>query len=428
MDRREFLKELGLVGSAGMLLSVFPWLQGCSEAARREVAGERARLGVIGTGSRGMYHLQNLLNTPEAEIVALCDIYPPHLQQAAKLFPEATCYTDYHDLLRDANVQGVLIVTPLSEHAPMSVAALQADKHVFCEKAMAHTIEQCKQMYDTWKATGKVLYIGQQRLFDPKYIRAVELINEGRIGEVVALRNFWFRNNDWRRPVPSPELERLINWRLYRDTSCGLMTELGCHHLQNGTWILRSLPDYIMGSGDIVYWKDGREVYDSVSVTYHYPSGVKMTFESVIANKHFGMDEQILGSKGTLALSHNRLFSETPPPRPGIRQLLSEIGQGLFQTQAFAGTSWAPEHGSQDPGVPIVSAAAVHEGASTVGAAGDGSEEMIAAFCRSVITGRQAERLVEEAYYAGLLSLLGLQAMEEHRIVEFPKEYVIPYL
>lgn len=128
-------------------------------------------------------------------------------------------------------------------------------------------------MYDVWKETGQVLYIGQQRLFDKKYIRAVELINSGEIGQIVALRNFWFRNNDWRRPVPSPEFERLINWRLYRDTSCGLMTELGCHHLQNGTWILRSLPDYITGSGDIVYWKDGRDVYDACRPFTIIPTG-----------------------------------------------------------------------------------------------------------------------------------------------------------
>lgn len=74
-----------------------------------------------------------------------------------------------------------------------------------------------------------------------------------------------------------------------------------------------SLPDYITGSGDIVYWKDGRDVYDSVSTIYHYPNGVKMSFDSVIANKRYGMDEQVLGSKGTLELSRDRLYHEEPP-------------------------------------------------------------------------------------------------------------------
>ena len=59
MDRRGFLKELGLVGGSGMLLAMFPWLQSCSDEARREVAGEKARLAIVGTGSRGQYHIQN---------------------------------------------------------------------------------------------------------------------------------------------------------------------------------------------------------------------------------------------------------------------------------------------------------------------------------------------------------------------------------
>ena len=80
--------------------------QSCSDEARREVAGEKARLAIVGTGSRGQYHIQNLLNTPEAEIVALCDIYPPHLAEAAALCPGAKCYSDFDELLKDTNVQG----------------------------------------------------------------------------------------------------------------------------------------------------------------------------------------------------------------------------------------------------------------------------------------------------------------------------------
>ena len=109
MDRRGFLKELGLVGGSGVLLAMFPWLQSCSDEARREVAGEKARLAIVGTGSRGQYHIQNLLNTPEAEIVALCDIYPPHLAEAAALCPGAKCYSDFDELLKDTNVQGLVI-------------------------------------------------------------------------------------------------------------------------------------------------------------------------------------------------------------------------------------------------------------------------------------------------------------------------------
>lgn len=198
----------------------------------KDAQGGKARLALIGTGSRGMYHVNHLLQIPHAEVVAICDIYQPHLDNAAKFYPKAKQYKDYNDAIADPNVDGILISTPLHMHAPISIAGLRAGKHVFCEKSMARTLEQCREMYDTYKETGKVLYIGMQRLFDPKYLKAIELINDGTIGQIVGLRNFWYRNNDWRRPVPEPSLERQINWRLYKEYSGGLMTELASHQLQ----------------------------------------------------------------------------------------------------------------------------------------------------------------------------------------------------
>ena len=252
-----------------MLLTAFPWLQSFAADNQKALKGEKAKLAIIGTGSRGMYHINNLLNTRQAEIVALCDIYKPHLDQAAGLCPKAKKYSDYREVLASPDVQGIIIACPLHEHAPIAISGMKAGKHVFSEKSMARTLDQCKEMYDVYKQTGQVLYIGQQRLFDKKYIKALEMVHNGTIGEVVGLRNFWFRNNDWRRPVPEPSLERQINWRLYKEYSGGLMTELATHQLQIGTWALKSIPDYIMGSGDITFWKDGREVYDNVNVIYH---------------------------------------------------------------------------------------------------------------------------------------------------------------
>lgn len=290
LGRRDFFKQLSVIGGGGLLLSSLPWLEGFATDKQKELKGERAKIAIIGTGSRGLYHINNLLAMPNADIVALCDIYPPHLEEAGVLCPKAKKYTDYHEVLASPDIEGVLIACPLHEHAPITIAALNAGKHVFCEKSMARTLEQCKAMYDTYKSTGKVLYIGQQRLFDAKYIKALEKVHQGGIGEVVGIRNFWFRNNDWRRPVPEPALERQINWRLYKEYSGGLMTELATHQLQIGSWALKSIPDYVMGSGDLAFWKDGRDVYDNVNVIYHYESGVKMTFESIISNKRYGMD------------------------------------------------------------------------------------------------------------------------------------------
>ena len=423
ITRKEFLSELKTICATGTALTLFPWLQSCTEKASQDIRGEVARLGIIGTGSRGRYHIANLLEDKSARIVALCDDYRPHLDLAAALVPDAKQYADYHRLLEDPDVDGVIITTPLHLHAPITLDALAAGKHVFCEKAMAYTPQECQAMYRAWKASGKVLMIGQQRLYDPKYIRAMELVHGGAIGDVVGIRNYWYRNNDWRRPVDDPAEERRINWRLYNASSRGLLTELACHQLQNGSWAMGGIqPDSVMGTGSIQHWKDSREVFDNVAVVYQYPNGVHMTFESIISNKHFGMGEQILGSKGTVDLVRGILYSEEPAQKSGIKQFLIQIERGVLSNSAFASTSWSLESESSDAGIRFIDDVVVNDGASSVGALADGSVELIHAYCHAIITGEQPKGLVEEAYYSTILALLGDQATHEHRVIDFPEE------
>ena len=418
-SRRDFFKTLG----SGSLLAMFPWLQSCTKEVSAAVSGEKIRLGLIGTGSRGMYHLNNLLNIPQAEVVALCDDYEPHLQQAAALYPKAKLFDDYCKLLEDKNVQAVIIATPLGEHEHMALDTLSAGKHLFCEKSMALTLQGCRKIYDKYIESGKVLYIGQQRLFDPKYIRAMDMIHNGMIGTITGMRAYWYRNNDWRRPVPTPDVERRINWRLYRNSSAGLVTELAAHQLQVGDWALGLRPESVMGYGDIVYWKDGREVFDNISLIYRYPNGVKMSYESVISNKFLGLEELILGDKGTMELEKGKYYFEEAKPAAGILQLINQIEHKIFDNVSFAGPSWVPETASINKGYFVLDNVRVTSGESSVGAAGDGSVELLTAFCNSAITEQPNVTLAKEAYYSSIYALLGLQAMEEKCIVNFPKEY-----
>jgi predicted dehydrogenase len=421
INRRDFFNTLGSSG----LIAMFPWLQSCTKEKSEIATGGKVRIGIIGTGSRGMYHLNNLLNIPQVEVIALCDDYEPHLQQAAALYPAAKKYDNYRNLLENKDIQAVLIVTPLNLHETMAIDALSAEKHVFCEKSMALTLDGCKKIYDTYKQHNRVLYIGQQRLFDPKYIKAMEMIHSGLIGTITGMRAYWYRNNDWRRPVPSPELERRINWRLYREYSAGLITELGAHQLEVGDWALGERPESVVGYGDIVYWKDGRDVYDNISLIYKYPSGIKMSYESIISNKFLGLEELILGDKGTMELEKGKYCFEEAQPAPGIMQLINDIEHKVFDNVAFAGPSWVPETASINKSYPVLENMNVTSGESSVGAFGDGSIELLTAFCNAAIIGEKNDYLVREAYYSSVYALLGLQAMEEKRIVTFPEELVI---
>ena len=376
MNRREFLRDLGILG-AGALAVTSPWLK------------------------------------------AFADLYEPSLNAAQAIVPTARLYDNYKKLLNDKEVQAVVVATPLATHYQIVMDAFDAGKHVYCEKTIGYTMEECYKMYQKHLETGCLFFTGQQRLFDPRYIKAMEMVHQGVFGEITAVHAFWNRNGDWRREIPNQRWERYINWRLYKDTSKGLMTELACHQLQVGTWALGKLPQKVMGHGAITYWKDGREVYDNINTIYVFDDGKKLTWGSDIANKFYGLEEQILGSKGTVEPERGRYYFEDTDlaPAPAFLQMLNDWDAKLFGAKAFAGTSWAAETGSTNRGELILGKEPDNDGTSL----------LTEAFVEACITGKQPDRIAEEGYYASLLCLWGHEALEREEIISFPTEYQIDY-
>jgi len=272
-------------------------------------------IGFIGTGTQGQTLLQRLVRIPGVRVVAVCDIYPPHLSRGLRMAgSQAKGYEDYRQLLERKDIDAVIIATPLSLHAPMTIDALQAGKHVFCEKTMAYSVEDARRMVQVSRETGKHLQIGHQRHYSPIYAHAREMMTEQEvIGKLVHVRAWWHRNNSWRRPVPDKKFEELLNWRLYRKYSQGLMAELASHQIDVVNWFTGATPVSVMGMGGIDYWKDGREVWDNVEVIYEYPDGVKVVYTSILSNQYDGYAEQFMGVKGTLLLTNEKdgfLFKE----------------------------------------------------------------------------------------------------------------------
>ncbi len=417
-SRRDFIKAAG-VGGLGLVALSSPWMNVFGEGkASSNAASDKVRIAVIGVGSRGSYHLTNLKElekTENIEVIGVCDNYQPHLNDAIKLANgTAKGYLDYRKLLEVKDLDGVVIATPLHMHASISIDALKAGKHVFCEKSMAKTIEECKKMVDTAKEAGKILQIGHQRLFKPTYIKAIEYIRSGKLGKITQIRACWHRNNDWRRPLPSPELERQINWRLYREYSCGLMTELASHHIQVANWVLGKPPVSVMGTGSINYWKDGREVEDNVAVIYSYADGTQFIYDSMTSNKFYGCEQQVMGDKGTIELETNKMYSENPPQPAGILQLVNDIEHGIFDSITMAGTSWVPETASKYKGDMICLDDKIDEGKlELIG--------LISAIRRN----KPVPQLMEQGYYSGIWTLLGQQAIDEKRVVTLPAGYII---
>ena len=410
LGRRDFIKTAAIFAGGTLFTSAI----GISD---QSVSDEKVRLGIIGIGIRGRLLVKHLKSVPGAEIVAICDDYEPNFTRAMKMtHGRAKGFSDYRKLLELKDIDAVVIATPLHEHARMTIDALEAGKHVFCEKSMARTIEECYNMMIAHRKAGKILQIGHQRMFNEKYLKAVGMIKEGFIGPVTQIRAYWHRNNDWRRRVPSPGLERKINWRLYREYSAGLMTELACHQIQIGNWLLGTPPESVMGSGSLNYWnKDERDVYDNVNLIYNYPDGVKMVYDSMISNGHYGFEEQIMGPKGNFELEIGKYYLESPPPAPGILQLINDIEKGIFETVPIGGASWVPETASGAKGYYIMN----NEPND------DGTYNEMKSFVDFVRKGTFLPGLAEEGYYSGIASLMGEEAMHTMKTVYWPSQYNI---
>lgn len=410
-SRRDFLKTFGGWVGGSAVLSSLPWLS--TIAASAQNTGEKARIAIIGVGSRGRGLLLNLLKADNVDVVAVCDNYEPNYQRAIEITGgNAKAFYDYREVLDMKDVDGVVVATPLSEHAHIVLDAFSAGKHVLCEKSMARTIDDCIKMFKAHKEAGKVFVLGHQRMFHPRYLHAYEQIKKGAIGKLTQVKAFWHRNNDWRRPVPSPELERKINWRMYEEYSCGLMTELASHHIQVANWFLDSKPLKVSGSGSINYWKDGREVYDNVNVVYTYPDGIHMNYDSLISNKHAGLELEFMGDKGLYQLEKNKHYPEEVPPAPGILQLINDIEHAVFDNIPIGGATWIPETAENVAGFPVSEDDTVDE-----------TFLELYGFANAVIENKkEIPGYAEQGYYATIATLMGHLAMKNNEIVYWPEE------
>ena len=322
LSRRSFI-ETSALGATGLMLA-----SGSRSFGGILGANERVSAGVIGPGGQGSTLIRNFVSVPNARIVAMCDIFEPNLKKGVELAgTQPKTFVDYRQLLENKDVEAVLIAVPLHLHAEMVLAALEAGKHVFVEKTMGYSVNHCDQMLRAAKAHPKqVTQVGYQHRFDPVIRKISAMCLDGALGTVTHLRCTWHRNASWRRPVPKvnfdpspwgyPDLEHLINWRMYKRYSGGLMCELGSHMIEICNLILGSKPQVVTGMGGIDYWKDGRETYDNVVVVYNYPAGQKVSFSSTTTNAHDGEHIVIMGTEGTVEMGWDKAlyFREKESP------------------------------------------------------------------------------------------------------------------
>jgi predicted dehydrogenase len=291
-------------------------------------ANDRIRIGVIGCGGMATGHMRGLVKNKEAdnaEIIAVCDIYDKRLQAAAQL-TGGQPLRDYRSVLENKDVDYVLIATPEHWHAPMTLDAADAGKHIYCEKPMTRTTEEAKKVVAKIKQTGVKMQVGVQGMSDDSYETANKYVKDGALGDVViaqidysrnyGLKDFWGypvdedarpgENLDWKAWLgPAPKRawdpDRYFSWRRYWDYSSGIASDLFVHRV---TRIIKSLdlkePALAVATGGKFHYKDSiAEIPDTFNVLLEYPGGPNVILVSSMANDT-PVEHVLRGHKATL--------------------------------------------------------------------------------------------------------------------------------
>ena len=305
-NRRDFLKGGSFATLMTMLGGVPLFAQATPEQpAEPKAPPKKIKVALIGLGNWGRDILDQLGRLGgesgilvQPEIAAICDNYPAMVRRSAAKAPGAAKVEDYKAILDNKDIPAVIIATPTHQHKDIVIAALQAGKHVYCEMPLAHTLEDARAIALAAKnAVGKVFQSGLQMRSDPQRHWLMPFIRSGALGKAVMARAQWHKKVSWRSTSPNAEREKAVNWRLDKAISLGLAGEIGIHQVDQTGWLfLGATPTAVTGFGSVNFWKDGREVADTVHLMVEYPEAVRLAYSCTLASSFDSEYELYYGS------------------------------------------------------------------------------------------------------------------------------------
>ncbi|MBI3696225.1 MAG: Gfo/Idh/MocA family oxidoreductase [Acidobacteria bacterium] len=324
MNRRQFLKNsVALAGAAAAASLAAP-------------AGEDIRTGIIGTGNRGGHLWRSLVNLDGVKMVAACDLKADRLDKALSVASRdnPTGYSDYRKLLERKDIDAVFIATPCDLHVEMAIAALQAGKHVYCEKPRGITPESIARLLKVARSSKTVLQVGQQMRYGPQLRETIAKIHEGVAGKIIMVKAQRHAGNDLDHDGPSAD------WFFDAKRSGDVIVEMAVHNLDVCNWAINCRPERAAGFGGVGMWVNeppGRTSMDGYTLSYEYVNGVKMSFTQVFFHPRGlpgnGQYFYVYGTKGAVDVSGARFY----PMGRGEPQVLSTAQRlgGEPQLQAF---------------------------------------------------------------------------------------------
>lgn len=343
ITRRSFIKKTASTAAAVAMAAPV------ARAATRSQGSpnERLRVGFIGVGGRCNTHLDSAIRLQNevgnVEAAAVCDVYRVNLNAAADRIEQGTkkrptTTGDYRDIIHDDSIDAVCIATPDHWHAKQTLEALQAGKHVYCEKPMTHSVEEALEVMRTWKSSGRVMQVGVQSTQLPVWQDARQRICDGQLGKVLQYQTEYFRNSDmgqWRYYELSREMTpKNIDWKMFLGTEFGLAPDMPFDRAKYAQWrcywpfgaglftdlfVHRTtsmltatglrFPGRVVGAGGIYLEYDGRDVPDVATVIADFPEGVQGTVTATMCCEETPIRQLIRGHHGSFDFGNGEEFA-----------------------------------------------------------------------------------------------------------------------
>lgn len=296
-SRRKFIKQLSAASVALPLSSMaaitipvkmIPYQQ-------KITANDKINVAVIGFGIMGSRNAKTVVQIPGVVLIAVCDLYQGRLDRAKELYGEQLFTTnDYEKLMDRKDIDAVVICTSDQWHDKISIAAMQRGFAVYCEKPVVHQLNQGLELIKVQQQTKAIMQVGSQRVSSIAYAKAKELYKAGEIGQLNCIEASFDRHTAlgaWQYTMPLDANEKTIHWkkylktnpetpfdakrffwwRNYKEYGTGVAGDLFVHLLSGIHFLTDSKgPSRIFATGDLSYWKDGRNVPDVMTGVMEY--------------------------------------------------------------------------------------------------------------------------------------------------------------
>src|SRR5712672_2739171 len=342
VNRRKFLKSAAT--TAGVMF-IKPSL------VRGTAANSAVRVGLLGCGGRGTEDATNLVDTGNARVVALADLFRDQLDTAHANFdklqqPKGFAAIDtsqlfvgpdaYQQIAHSKEVDAIVVATPPYYHPQHLEAIVAAGKHVDLEKPVAVDVPGAMKVMEIGKrGEGKLsLDVGFQIRDCPPFVELVKRIHNGALGKIICGESHYFSGYIERPAWPdaSPIEHRLRNWVYDRVLSGDIIVEQNIHVIDICNWVLKSHPLKASASGGRQGRPQDGDAYGNYNVLFHYPDGVDITFSSTQLSKGWWeVTERFFGTRGTSQSPYTGplgIWGEEPWQAEG--SLVKDTGQSSF--------------------------------------------------------------------------------------------------